>query len=245
MVTAIFLVLDFIGITVVALLVFMQKREQNLRFEQMYMYNLENIYQNMKMQVEDAREYRHDLADRIQTLEILLAKKEHGVQMQEYLLEIRNKYQEVGKYRYCTNEIINALLGIREKECRNKNIPLFFQVEDADYSKVEDKDYISIIHNLLDNAIEASERILPGEAREIRFEMKENEQVRIQVTNQYPSSDKIDFKTRKANAKEHGFGMKIIDTTVKKYSGTWKMEVDKEKHSVCNTVCLGRKHCSN
>ena len=238
MIATIFLIFAGAALLVVFRSIHVRQLEMDVRYEQLYMLTLENIYEHLKAQVEEIRKYRHDLADHIQTLEVLMANKEQNVSIQNYLKEIKLKYKEAVEQKYCSNEIVNALLALRKSECEEKGIELSIQVQDGAYHQIEDKDFIKIIHNLLDNAIEACEKISSGERKMIVFQMQSEKDMYIRVNNSYSRYENMNFQTKKSNAKEHGYGMKIVDDVVKKYSGTWEIQVDDAEYVVRQTICI-------
>ncbi|SHK70713.1 GHKL domain-containing protein [Hespellia stercorisuis DSM 15480] len=68
--------------------------------------------------------------------------------------------------------------------------------------------------------------------------MQSENGVCIRVNNSYSRYENMNFQTQKSNAKEHGYGMKIVDDVVKKYKGTWEIQVDDTEYVVRQTICI-------
>ena len=98
-------------------------------------------------------------------------------------------------------------------------------------------DLMSLLHNILGNAIEASEKIALPEDRDIAFSMKKTEKELIICSeNNYRAEEPLTFQSDKPNREEHGLGMKIIKEITEKYKGSLKITVNEAVHRVRLTV---------
>lgn len=181
-----------------------REMEQENEWTQSYMDAMQEFYLGIQEGIEATRKYRHDLAKHIQTMETLLKG-----QNLDYAYEYRDNLKE---------------------QCCEKKIALEIEVEDTIYNEIEEADLVSVLHNLLDNAIEANERIFKEEERGIWFGMKkESDHIVIEMKNRIIRGEKITFQTHKARKEEHGIGTKIIEMLVKKYHGTRTWQVQEEQ----------------
>ncbi len=217
------LIVFFILILIAALLILRSMRirqmEEENRLMQAYMNSIQESYASIQDKIEAVRKYRHDLAKHIQTLEGIL--------------------EQADSIRYCRNEVVNSILSEKARQCANKKIPFEAQVEDEDYSGIREIDMAGILHNLLDNAIEADARIPSGAKRGVFVVMKKAaDQISIEVSNQICPGEKVTFETTKEKKEEHGIGTKIIDELVEKYHGKKVSAVDVEKSQVLQKVEL-------
>ena len=124
-----------------------------------YLATMQDFYQALSQNVEATRKYRHDLAKHIKTLEILLEKKE---EVREYTDNLIKQYERLKKNSYCSDEILDSLLRIKGEECTKKKIPFYVHMEEERFGEIKEIDMVSLIYNLLDNALEANERIEKG-----------------------------------------------------------------------------------
>ncbi|MBS6196033.1 MAG: GHKL domain-containing protein [Clostridiales bacterium] len=200
---------------------------------------MRELYDTLQNQIDLARKFRHDLAKHVQTLEFLLRQDQQNVQMRECIEELKLKVQKSKSQKYCMDEIINAIVVTEQRRCEEKGIPIKIHVEQEDYDIFQEFDKVGLIYNLLDNAIEANERIPSDPSakgyveKRIHFTMEKKEgKICILTENSVASGEIITFRTRKKKKSEHGIGTQIIEQIVKNYHGTKDFTYDAEKHCV-------------
>ena len=113
------------------------------------------------------------------------------------------------------------------------------QIEDGLYDGVTEIDLVGVLYNLLDNAIEANERIAEGFVRGIELNLwKDEKEIKIWVKNRIMPGEKVDFRTRKADKEIHGYGIGIIEKIVQKYHGKKEITFNQEENCLSFLVCL-------
>ena len=126
--------------------------------------------------------------------------------------------------------MVNSILTIKKEQCAERGILFDVKVEDCIYNGIEEIDIVGLLHNLLDNAVEAQDRITDGDEKGVWFSMRRDEKnIWIHVRNRVQKGEKVTFETSKARKEEHGIGTKIIENLVEKYSGTMKIRVDEKE----------------
>ena len=215
----------------------LEKEEERNQLIQSYMVTLQGFYQTIQGQIDMTRKFRHDLAKHIQTLEVLMA-EEDGAELQKYADGLKLEYRKVENKGESESEVVNAILSMKRKQCQEKRISLYLNIEEKGYSLVRDMDMVGILVNLLDNAIEENEKIEAEEQRGIWLDMKEEEQgeVWLQIKNKIRPDKKINFQTEKKG--EHGIGRGIIEYLIKQYQGEEKVSIDQETSVFCETILL-------
>ena len=102
---------------------------------------------------------------------------------------------------------------------------------------------VTILGNLLDNAVEAAEKSRDKQVN-IETDFRNNFSVII-ISNSCDSIPKLDETdlpiTTKNNRKLHGFGLKSVKKTIKKYTGDIGVEYNSVKKVFIVTVMLDRK----
>lgn len=213
--------------------------EQENRLMQSYMDSMQEFYAAIQDRIEATRRYRHDLARHIQTLESLLGTANKDEDIMECMDELRGKYDELKKQEYCCDEIINSVLTIKKQQCREKNVPFEIHTEDGNYTGIQEVDMVGLLHNLLDNALEANERIPENGKRGIRFAMgKRDGEIWIETENYIRPGEVVTMKTWKEEKEEHGIGTRIIDSLVEKYHGRKEIFVDQDNHLFTKKIYL-------
>lgn len=194
---------------------------------------MNELYYTIQNQIDMSRKFRHDLAKHIQTLEMLLWENSDNQDIRECVDGLKIEYRNLQGKKYCQDEIINSVLRIKEQQCGEKHIPLEIDVESVSYDLFGEVDKVGLIYNLLDNALEANERIADGSVegrRGIVFRMGEEDgKIVIYTSNYVCPGEKITFQTSKRAREEHGIGTQIIDQLVKKYSGKKEIFYDKQR----------------
>ena len=215
----------------------LEKEEERNRLIQSYMVTLQGFYQTIQGQIDMTRKFRHDLAKHIQTLEVLMA-EEDGAELQKYADGLKLEYRKVENKGESESEVVNAILSMKRKQCQEKRISLYLNIEEKGYSLVRDMDMVGILVNLLDNAIEENEKIEAEEQRGIWLDMKQKEQgeVWLQIKNKIRPDKKINFQTEKKG--EHGIGRGIIEYLIKQYQGEEKVSIDQKTSVFCEIVLL-------
>lgn len=226
-----FFVMLFVALVIIIKMVRMEKIEQENRLKEAYMQSMQEFYGVIQNRIEATRRYRHDLARHIQTLEWILKQRGESAEMKEYMGALVGRYHQLKKVYYCTDEMMDSVLLLKKQQCDAKNIPLEIKVEDKWYGDIAEKDMVGLMHNLLDNAIEANERISMENKRGIIFSMGRGEDtVWMDVKNYVKPGEKVNFYTKKANKEEHGIGIKIIDSLIEKYHGKRDIFLDENEN---------------
>lgn len=237
------ILLCFVVVFVVILLIVLlsmrtREKERENQLIQAYMESLQSFYSMIQQRIEMTRRYRHDLAKHIQTLEVMMEQEENQ-DIAEYMDNLKIRYIELKKCEYCTDEVINTVVSIKKQQCDEKQIPMEIQIAEEDYRIIKDIDLVGVLYNLLDNAVEASERIASDGVKGIFLTMGKNEkEIWMQVENYIDPEEKITFETSKEDKDAHGIGMKVIGYLVKKYNGKQKIILDGKKNMVSIRVSM-------
>lgn len=223
----------------------MQQTRKENHMIQSYMLSMQQFYDTLQTKIQAVRQYRHDLAKHIQTLEQMIHtddSAEHDA-TKNYMESLKKRYLTLCEDRVCSDEIVNSIVQLKVKQCQEKKIPFEVSVEDQVYSEIQEMDLTGLLYNLLDNAVEANERIPEGELKGLVFEMrKEKNRVIISLKNRVNPDEKLTFKTRKSIKEEHGIGTKIIAQIIEKYRGSRDMYFDENgKMLVQNITLAGEK----
>ena len=149
------------------------------------------------------------------------------------LAQIKNgKMEEVKKYLNDTITVLNssdrivntnhpaidALIQSKLDKCDEKNIKTDFKYFYNEEILVNEIELSVILGNLLDNAIEANEKIQSEKYINLLISVQ-NSEINITMENPYEQSNE-DLKTTKKDRHSHGYGIKSITAIAEKYGGT-------------------------
>ncbi len=178
--------------------------------------NLENAYNR-------TRHFRHDIKNHLLTMNIL-AENGDLPEIKKYLKEMSGIIDESSYVKITGISAVDAILNEKLYEAQNDCITTNYDVSKMTGNSIKPLDLCIILSNALDNAIEANRKIENKEQRYIKLKIHgDNTFTAISVTNPTDTlpvklSDNS-YMTSKKDSDSHGFGLKSIESTAKKYGG--------------------------
>lgn len=128
----------------------------------------------------------------------------------------------------CGDVIINALINTKYNEARRKDIPINYSLADLSLVNLPDIDVVSIIANILDNAIEASMKC-DADKRYIRFKASLIEgSFSVACENYYTGKLLYEDSGIKSDKSSdgHGYGLLNIRAIAQKYDGEFSINTN-------------------
>lgn len=220
---------DFCGVSLLYAY-HIQARAMQMRFEVDTLQNIMDMqYRNYQMSqdnIDMVNQKYHDLKHQITLLkaELNTEKSKQYLEQMEQEIKIYEAQNKTG------NKVLDAVLTSKSAACQSKRIELKCVIEGEGLFFMDDIDVSALFGNMLDNAIEAAEKLPEEQMRLIRLcVVREKHFLRI-CTENY-CTEQIQFKngmpvTTKKDKRLHGFGMKSIQSTVKKYDGVIMTTLD-------------------
>lgn len=199
-----------------------------LVFKIFYMaYQQNNILQQMAIQKdfgekavvgdEELRRFRHDYKNHMIVVNAFLESGQVR-EAREYLESVNNGINGIINKIKTGNFVSDAILNHKAVSAAKNAIGIVFSGMIPSVG-IRNEDLCTILANLVDNAVEACEK-LTAETKTVEIEGNTvNGYFLLSVSNPVVDGDKISFKTTKKNKKNHGIGLKNIERTVKKYEG--------------------------
>ena len=179
---------------------------------------VQNIYQTM-------RAWRHDYHNHIQSIKAMLA-MEKIQELDDYLGTLEQDLDSIDIAIRTGNVSLDAILSSKVSIARKNNIEVNCSAKVPGELKISDVHLCAIVGNLLDNAIEACEKIkssgenaFPQKFIRIYIGMFK-EQLYISVSNSTNAKHRRrlnELVTSKLG--EHGFGLRRIDKIAEQYDG--------------------------
>ncbi len=207
-------------LVLLALLLLQRRRSESVTAKKQaalierHMEEVKNIYDTM-------RGWRHDYHNHIQTIKAHAALRQYR-ELDDYLNALDADLETVDTLIKSGNIMLDAIVNSKVSLARSRGIRVNVKATAAENMSVTDIDLCVIIGNLVDNAIDACEKIGEEERRFIRIYIGSLKgQLYISVANataetarnqtgRYPSS--------KAGAM-HGQGLRRVDGVIGKYGG--------------------------
>lgn len=199
-------------------------------------------YQNILQTREEIESLRHDINNHFSILNGLCQEGQKGKKPQECMNEIEKYLKKIGTAYYkvfhnisSENLVVDSLIKMKTEYAASKGIGIETKLYIPSDMNYDSLDLMILLGNLLDNAIEACERMkIETETKivlKIGYKMTH---LIIHIENPYNGRDKqsgnseesVMPQTIKENKKIHGIGMKNIKKVVEKYHGIikWRSE---------------------
>lgn len=177
-----------------------------------------NQMQLLKKEKSEFSKVKHDLINLLATATgfIEIGKTEKAL---EIIRKTSSSFSEISGVPLCANETLNTILYIKQQKADELGVTLKTDVNENAFLKPDDYDLCRLLHNIIDNSINASSALLENKISEITIDI-DDDFLSITSKNPYPETTK---RTRKRN-EDHGHGINIIKDIAKKYSGTYSAE---------------------
>ncbi len=204
-----------------------QERESDNRYYEL----LE--YQNNNLML-----YAHDTKKHLSAIKNLTDNDE----INAYLEKLTIGINEYSKLASSGNHHLDVIINKYITECEIKKINFTYDVRLSNLKSIEMYDLVTILGNVLDNAVEAAEKSVLKNV-ELTTDYRNAYDV-IVVKNSCdtkPDSKGDVLKTTKDNKRFHGLGIKSVITALKNYEGDYNWEYDEENKEFITTVMILRK----
>ena len=192
--------------------------EQQLQFQAKNMESASQLYTAQRHKV-------HDFRAHLNTLQGLLENQEYDA-AEQYLNSVTQEQTDRLFLVNSHHAILDALFNTKATEAIQKGIEIDFELNDLSTLPFDVSDMVVLFSNLLDNAIEACEKINSNRVIRVSAVLKQSFLFSIQNTT-LPVEIKNDtIKTTKPNAHLHGFGLSNIKLILNKYHADFVMDYE-------------------
>lgn len=200
---------------------FVRQRVQEKRQLQALQFRSEltqKSYEAMAAHMDEARMLRHEVGHHIAALQILNDQGEPG-RIADYLAAISTKLN-TKTVLYTENDLVNCIVFDRLNRAADASIRVTHDICVPPSLPMEDPDLCSLLTNLLDNAIEASEHLPERADRWINFQLRQKGNFMIVSCGNACSPPCTDHEGNFLSEKtgdHHGYGISIMRSIAQKY----------------------------
>lgn len=113
------------------------------------------LYNSLRKNYDIQRKRTHEYKNQIMCIDSLLKKKNYN-KLEEYINSIFDKLDGQLDMVDTNNEVVNAVINAKYYEALQNDVLFILKINDLSHIKVSDEDIVTILSNLLDNAIEAA-----------------------------------------------------------------------------------------
>lgn len=195
-----------------------------------------SYYEILEQQNENLMIYAHDAKKHLNAIKSLTT----DPRISRYVDELSNQLKSYSKNCHSGNKLLDVIINKYAIDSESKGLSFYYDVRQCNLSEVLDIDLVAIVGNLMDNAVKAAEN---SEQKKISLETTcRNFYSVLIISNSCDSSPIIDGQhlvSSKINTSIHGFGVKSVIKTLKKYQGDLNWEYDDVAKIFTVTVMIG------
>lgn len=238
-------VLLILNVTSIFILNYLEQQRKNAK-DQLILHRsmkaaLESV-ETWKRAYEQQRKQTHDFKNLLIVLRGFAERETSRSEMIDYIERLQH-FDAAGStmintHRTAVDIILNQKLAAAERV----NIRFMPQLDDLSNFPLPDDELTIVLSNLIDNAIEACEKIEDGRRRYIRLNMKvEQQSAYLRIEN--PTASPVEIKnnriaTAKAKNAVHGYGIQNIITVLERHSAYYLFEYNEREHTLSFTLQL-------
>ncbi len=211
-------------------LLFMEN--QQIKVLKQRLEDVEHFYGNI-------RKVRHEMRNHMTNIKGLVSNEEYG-EVDRYIHALDTSIQAL-EYKFSTGNPVTDVV-INDKWRQMEKLGIRLELDFQYHSSISAYDMAILLNNLLDNAIEASEKI-PKESRYIRLCLKQKHRfVLLEVENVFDGNIKWEGETAIpttlkpfTESLEHGIGLKNVKEVASRYFGDLDIKIN---HTIFKATVL-------
>lgn len=196
---------------------------------QLQVKNQSEMYRSISENFDKQKKKTHEYKNQIDCIGHLLKKQQYS-KLEEYVKTVHGSIDKELDAIDTNNVIVNAILNTKYQEADINGIVVVLRVNDLSGVWIKDEDVVTILSNLLDNAIEACKKCDSGKRiLKLKF-VNEDGMIKIGVKNTF--SNPIVYEngkiksTKLIKTEEHGIGIQNIIDVIEKYGGSYIIKDD-------------------
>lgn len=170
--------------------------------------------------INDTRKIKHDMKNHMYAIKNM-AKNNMSKDIITYTNDILGKIEGEKVYINTGNYLIDGILNVKFEEIKNQGIDFKYDVKIPEGIKLPEFEVITILGNLLDNAIEGVKSIKDNGYIEVFISYKDSNLL-IKIVNTFDGlviKDNKGFISRKGEKAYHGIGLENVREQVEKSNG--------------------------
>lgn len=210
---------------------YMQVKSENKRLQTEKAYYDILEHQNQQLMI-----YAHDAKNHLAAIQSL----SDDAQINNYIQKLSRQLKAYTNNCHSGNMILDVIINKYVTECELRGVFFKYDVKLCNLTLLEDIDVVAILGNLMDNALTAAAQSAE-KYLSLATTWRNSYSVIIIVNSSdtEPLSCGKGIKTTKSEGDLHGFGLKSVRKTLKKYHGDFGWEYDTENRRFTVTVMVG------
>lgn len=203
-------------------------RYQHMKQEKEALILREQLLEKRYMDMLENRREIHDMKNHLLLIQ-KYEKERRWKELHEYLEEIGGDILDDSAQIWSGNPIVDLILNSKKAYTRSRGINMEINTEIITYFPLNNREMISLFGNLLDNAIEACEKVRTSK-KWIGVRLKKHHEfLLIEIENtieEIPKERNGCLVSDKENQGAHGYGLKNVQRIIDKYGATYSYQIN-------------------
>lgn len=199
----------------------------------------QSYYQILDQQNQQLMIYAHDAKKHLAAIQAL----NEDPQISSYVAKLTEQLADYTRNCHSGNKLLDVMIHKYTVDCDMRGIQFDYDVRVCNLAQLNDIDLVAILGNLMDNAVTAAEQ---SEGKVINLStVHRNSYSVIVVSNSCdipPKQSGNRLLSTKSDSSLHGFGLKSVEKTIRKYQGDFEWEYDADKKLFTVTVMVADGH---
>lgn len=230
------------GVTIIMFITFQHQKEAEYEYIQIKNDHArltieKSYYEILEEQNRQLMMYAHDAKNHLTAMQSLNT----DPRMESYISKLSQQLADYSRNCHSGNKLLDVMISKYCFECERKGIHFEYDVKLCNLDNMDDIDLVAVLGNLMDNAVSAAER---SQLRKVSLATaRRNSYSIIIINNSYDAPPNViggNLITTKVDREHHGYGLKSVRKTLKKYGGDFEWNYDETSHTFTVTVMIGQ-----
>lgn len=213
-----------------------QREEEKNYFQEQKMALLEKNYEALLKVYDEKSVLLHDIKNHMRVIQEL-AETDQIPELLKYVSDMKESLTNARNRTLTNHRLLDLILNVKMQEAEENHIALQYEFDDMSEMVLQPIEICALFSNLLDNAIEANQKLPSGQERWINLScIRKNKILVISLSNaQERTTETVRHEmpeTTKADKKQHGFGLQSVNRVIKAYDGYMEIEMHEGKFSI-------------
>lgn len=195
-----------------------------------------SYYDILEQQNQQLMMYAHDAKNHLAAIQSL----SDNCSINAYVVKLSDQLKAYSKNCHSGNMMLDVMIHKYALEAEHRGIRFEYDVRGCNLSAMEDIDLVAVLGNLMDNAVAAAEK---SAKKRITLETTVRNSFHVIILynscDSPPKTSGERLLTSKPGAKLHGYGLKSVSKTLKKYQGDFTWNYDEKAQIFTATVMIG------
>ena len=234
------IVLIIADILAIILLNYLERQQEKIRDYSMLKHSFKQEQDNLNAWMtayENQRKQTHEFQNQLHVIKGLAQGEPANTELISYLDKLLQNDLSDSLFVKTGRPVVDVILNQKHSLAQSKNIQFQVYLDDLSNFALPDDALVVVLSNLIDNALEACEKITDPAQRVIKINMKSTPEVcLLYIENTCADAVEIinnQVVSSKSNPIEHGYGLKNIATILQAHQAIYAIEYVKEQRLFC------------